>query len=90
MFNRKITLIAVLTLGVSSGAAFAQMGTPSGFYADPVMADPPKTVAHAYRASEATAEVAVVSPAVGAPVRQHASACTALNPCAAAPRAAHS
>lgn len=90
MASRTIAM-AILALGLCSSAAFAQAldQEPTGFYADPVLPDPPKTVAHAYPASEATADVAAVAPAAGAPAKpQHVSACTALSPCAAVAPAA--
>jgi hypothetical protein len=79
----RTAILAVLILAASAGAGFAQTDDPS-FYADPILPDPPLTVAHAYDAAEATSEVAAVAPAatVLAPLR-HPEACTALNPCAA-------
>ena len=89
MVSGKIAILAALMLGASAGAGFAQNDDPN-FYSDPVLPDPPPTVAHPHRASEATADVAAVAPAATTitPL-QHPAACTTLNPCAAVSPAAH-
>ena len=92
--SARFAIFTALLLGLSGGAAFAQLeDAPTGFYADPVLPDPPATVAHAYPASTATADVAIVTP-VGSDTPQaaiarphnnrpsHDTACTTLNPCA--------
>jgi hypothetical protein len=88
LVSGKIAVLAALMLSLSAGAGFAQTDDPS-FYTDPMLPDPPLTVAHPYRAPVATADVAAVAPAVMAlPPLQHPTACTALNPCAVTARAA--
>lgn len=72
-------------LAAGGGAAFAQADDANevGFYADPVLPDPPRTVAHPLASSVATADVGVVSPAADSgPSRKHETPCSALNPCA--------
>jgi hypothetical protein len=79
--------IAALLLALSGGAAFAQGGIDqprTGFYADPVMPDPSPAAAHVFKAADATADVAAVTPARQQP---HA-ACGARNPCAVSTPAA--
>jgi hypothetical protein len=97
----KIAVLAALMLGLSAGAGFAPTDD-TNFYSDPVLPDPPLTVAHAYPASEATADVAAVSPAANlatqtgtdrprnAKAQAHGTVCTALNPCAAVSPASRS
>ena len=86
----KIAVLAVLMLGLSAGAGFAQTDD-ANFYADPILPDPPLTVAHPYRATVATADVAAVAPAAVTPTPpRRQTACTALNPCAAVSPASHS
>lgn len=83
MISHNIAIATILALALSGGAAFAQEQEPTGFYADPVMGDPPLVVAHAYPANIATSDVAAVAPMAGTPARpQRAPACTAANPCA--------
>jgi len=78
-------MIAALLLAVSGGAACAQMDQPrTGFYADPVMPDPSPIAAHVFKASQATADVAAVTPARPQPT----AACSARNPCAVSTPAA--
>lgn len=85
MTPRSIAIATALALTLSGGAAFAQIDQePTGFYADPQMADPPQVAVHVYPASEATSDVAAVAPAAGTSAKpQHLAACTAINPCAA-------
>ena len=80
-------LIATVLLALSGGSAFAAdpLGQgPTGFYADPVLPDPPHMRAPLYPPSEATSGVASVSPAENTIQQpQHHAACTAANGCAA-------
>lgn len=101
----KFAIAAALLLTLT-GTAFAQEldEAPTGFYADPVLSDPPPVPVHAFNPAVATSEVAVVTPAADlapapgaarprAPSRNEKvparSNCTALNPCATNPQAAH-
>ena len=92
MASKTTLIFSALLLGLSGGAAFAQQleQEPTGFYADPVLPDPPRTVAHVYPATEATSDVAAVTPAAGAVAArpQHVTGCSPLNPCAVSTPAA--
>lgn len=87
MASCKRFLIAAALLALSGGCAFAQdaLSTqPTGFYADPVMPDPPPVRAPLYPPSDVTSGVASVSPAENTIQKpQHHAACTVANGCAA-------
>lgn len=90
----RLTIAAAILALLPGGAALAQLGdAQNGFYADPVLPDPPATVAHVYPPAIATADVAAVTPAAtpqaapakrGKTAARATAACTALNPCAVA------
>jgi hypothetical protein len=83
MASRNVAIIMAFALAFSGGAAFAQEQEPTGFYADPVMGDPPTVAVHVYPSGEATSDVAAVAPAVDKLVRpQRLTVCTNANPCA--------
>lgn len=102
----KFAIATALMLVLPGTAAIADEldQQPSGFYADPVLSDPPLVPAHAFNPAIATAEVATVAPALSLAPPAPSTArpgheprnqktqvrvsCATLNPCATTPQAA--
>ena len=84
MTSRNFAIATIMALALSGGAALAQeLEEPrTGFYAEPVLPDPPKTIAHVYPASEATADVASVTAVALPRTAPQEQPCKPLNPCA--------